>query len=118
MIILVDENIPIRTVVALRGQGHAVTDVRGTPAQGKQDDDLWARAKTMRALLITTDKGFIVRSSEAHHGILIIRLRKPTGFKIHDRVLRAMARWAPREWPGLTVVMRDRVQSVWRSKRK
>jgi hypothetical protein len=38
MKILVDENIPGVTVAALRGAGHDVLDIRGTPDEGALDD--------------------------------------------------------------------------------
>jgi len=44
MRILVDENIPNVTVRTLRGAGHDVTDIRGTPHQGMTDEELWSLA--------------------------------------------------------------------------
>ncbi len=64
--------------------------------------------------MISTDKGFVQHRNESHHGILIVRLRRPNERKIHERVLRAMEQFAADEWAGLVVVMRDAVQSVWR----
>ncbi|MBI5369029.1 MAG: DUF5615 family PIN-like protein [Planctomycetes bacterium] len=116
MKILVDENIPRMTVAALRNLGHDVRDVRGSHFQGVPDDRLWEEARREARLLITTDKGSAVRRQDTHHGILIVRLRQPTRLKIHDRVLRALARFGPDKWPGLLVVMRDAVQSEWRSR--
>lgn len=58
MKILVDENIPLRTVEELRQAGHDVMDIRGTARQGMDDDLLWDLAGKDRRLLITTDKGF------------------------------------------------------------
>ena len=109
-----DENIPSRTVEELRGLGHDVLDIRGTADQGMDDDVLWARVLNERRLLITTDKGFAQHRSEAHHGILIVRLRQPNEAKIHERVMRAIRQFSESEWAGLLVVMRDTVQSVSR----
>jgi predicted nuclease of predicted toxin-antitoxin system len=114
--IVVDENIPGPTVAALQALGHGVIDVRGTPGQSGSDDALWQRAQGERALLISTDKGFARRRNERHFGILIVRLRQPSLRKIHDRILLALRRFAEREWPGLTVIMRDRVQIVIRKR--
>jgi predicted nuclease of predicted toxin-antitoxin system len=58
MHILVDENIPVMTVAALRGLGHDVQDIRGTCEQGLPDTGLWALALAGKRMLITTDKGF------------------------------------------------------------
>jgi uncharacterized protein with PIN domain len=79
------------------------------------DDLLWELAQKESRLLISTDKGFVQHRNESHHGILIVRLRQPNEQKIHKRVMKAMGQFAENEWPGLVVVMRDAVQSVWRA---
>jgi len=115
MKIFVDENIPFMTVRALREMGHDVIDVRGTTEEGSPDEALWQMVKKQGRLLITTDKGFTQHREESHHGILIVRLRQPNRYKIHQRVMQAMSRFEAEKWPGLLVVMRDMVQSVWRA---
>lgn len=115
MKICVDENIPLATVSELKTLQHDVLDIRKTPDQGMSDDLLWALVTNEGRLLITTDKGFVQHRSESHHGILIVRLRQPNEQKIHDRVMQAIERFSEDEWHGLTVVMRDTVQSVSRS---
>ena len=114
MNILVDENIPRITVRALSEMNHDVRDIRGTDMEGSSDTDLWEVAQREQRLVVTTDKGFAKRRGSRHQGILIVRLRQPSRTGIHDRVMQAMARFEDRDWPGLTVVMRDNVQSVWR----
>jgi hypothetical protein len=52
---------------------------------------------------------------ELHHGILIVRLKQPNRHKIHERVMQAMALFAAEEWCDSLVVMRDVMQSVWRT---
>lgn len=118
MKIFVDENIPLMTVRALRKMGHDVLDIRGTAEEGMTDDALWEMIQPEGRLLITTDKGFTQHRDELHHGILVVRLRQPNRRKIHQRVMQAMTRFAAEEWPGLLVVMRDVVQSVWRAGQK
>jgi predicted nuclease of predicted toxin-antitoxin system len=115
MKIIVDENIPKQTVLALRALGHEVHDFRGTAQEGMSDEHLWAYAQSMGALLITTDRGFARRRFELHAGILIIRLRHPNRERIHQRVMQAITQFTEEEWSGLTVVMRDQVQSLWRA---
>lgn len=115
MKICVDENIPLETVDELRRRGHDVMDIRGTPREGMPDSELWKRVREQQRLLITTDKGFALQRDEAHFGILIIRLRQPNRRKIHERVLGALRQFPVESWPGLLVVMRDTVQSVWRA---
>ena len=87
MRVLVDENIPVLTVEGLRNLGHDVLDVRGTADQGVDDIDIWKIAQEQHRLLITTDKGFALRRSDLHSGILIVRLRRPNGPKIHQRIM-------------------------------
>ena len=111
----VDENIPLTTVSELRTLQHDVLDIRGTSDQGMSDDLLWELVTKEGRLLITTDKGFVQHRGESHHGILIVRLRQPNEQKIHDRVMQAISRFSEDEWRGLTVVMRDTVQSVSRT---
>ena len=77
MKILIDENIPLTTVRALRAQGHDVLDIRGTVDEGIPDYALCEMAQREEQLLITTDKGFVHHREQPHHGILIIRLRQP-----------------------------------------
>lgn len=115
MKILVDENIPSRTVDELRALGHDVLDIRGTPDQGIDDELLWRRLIDEGRVLITTDKGFAQHRQERHFGILIVRLRQPNEGKIHDRVMQAIQQFAASEWLGMLVVMRDAVQSVSRA---
>jgi predicted nuclease of predicted toxin-antitoxin system len=115
MKIFVDENIPLMTVKELVLQGYNVIDIRGTDDQGITDEVLWQKTQELQCLLITTDKGFTIHRDEPHHGILIIRLKQPSRQKIHQRVLQALKRYTPKQWPGLMVVMRDAVQSTWKS---
>lgn len=118
MKIFVDENIPATTVTALREKGYDVLDIRGTEDQGMPDHKLWQKAIEQKRLLITTDKGFAEHRDEPHYGILIIRLKQPSRVKIHQRVMQALNRYAPDQWPGLMVVMRDTFQSTWKSHHK
>lgn len=113
MRVLVDENIPLITAQALRDLGHDVLDIRGTSDQGMTDKSLWELAQGQKRLLITTDKVFAQRRDELHHGILIIRLRQPNRHRIHQRIMQATKQFEPEEWPGMLVVVRDTVQSVW-----
>ena len=112
------KNIPLITVKELRKQGFDVIDIRGTDDQGITDEELWKKAQNQKCLLITTDKGFSNHRNEVHHGILIVRLKQPTRLKIHQRVMQAIKSYSEKEWSGRMVVMRDAVQSSWRSRRK
>jgi predicted nuclease of predicted toxin-antitoxin system len=115
MKILVDENIPNLTISTLRGTGHDVMDIRGTPRQGISDDELWALAQTEGRMLVTTDKGFSEHRDERHHGLLIVRLRQPNEERLDVRVMTAFDQFPETRWPGLLVVMRDQVQSTYQA---
>lgn len=115
MKICVDENIPLVTVSQLRDLQHDVLDIRQTPDQGMSDEFLWELVTKQGRLLITTDKGFAQHRTEQHHGLLIVRLRQPNERKIHERAMKGVAQFSQTEWRGLTLVMRDSVQSISRS---
>lgn len=116
MKILVDENIPLVSVIELRRMGHNVSDIRGTAGEGMSDALLWNKVCRERRLLITTDKGFSQYRNKNHNGILIVTLRKPNTNKIHVRMLKALERFAPKQWQNLVVVMRDEAIGVWPSR--
>jgi hypothetical protein len=69
----------------------------------------------MRILVDENDKGFTQYRSAPHPGILIVRLRQPNREKIHNAVVKAMARFPDAEWPNLLVVVRERTISTSRS---
>lgn len=71
MRILVDENIPKVTVMALREMGHDVRDIRGTIIEGIKDDGIWDLIQKENRILITTDKGFMQYRNNQHRGIII-----------------------------------------------
>jgi predicted nuclease of predicted toxin-antitoxin system len=111
---LVDENIPRITVDALIQQGHDVKDIRGTPEHGADDTTLWTIALSESRVLVTTDKGFTDHRNEAHHGILIVRLRQPNRQKIHAAAMRTLETLRAEDWKNLLVVVRDTVMSTSR----
>ena len=114
MRILVDENIPRISVEQLREMGHDVLDIRGTPEEGMSDELLWDKARQEKRLLITTDRGFSRHRDSKHNGILIVSLRMPDRHKTNERVIEAVRRFSPNQWPSQLVVMRDKVMSIWR----
>ena len=114
MKILVDENIPRMTVLALRAADHDVLDLRGTPEEGCPDQAVWDRAQSEGRVLITTDRGFGLHRLEHHSGVLIVRLARPIRQGLHERILLALSRFTESEWPALTVVVRDTLMTVSR----
>jgi predicted nuclease of predicted toxin-antitoxin system len=112
MKILVDENIPLSTVEALRAMQHDILDLRSTTQEGAPDETLWHISDIEQRLLITTDKGFARRVSRPHSGLLIITLRQPNRQKIHERILLALSQVEAQGWRNRTVLMRDTVQTT------
>jgi hypothetical protein len=58
---------------------------------------LWLKAQQEKRLLIKTDKEFSIHRDEAHHGILIVRLKQPTRPKIHQRVMQAITKYSEQQ---------------------
>jgi uncharacterized protein with PIN domain len=114
--VLVDENIPRRTVNWLIEQGHDVKDVRRTPQEGLTDKELWEIAQDENRLLISTDRWFLKYRNVSHSGVLVILLRQPERLRIHGKIIQAIGQFAPEEWPGLTVRVRDSLQSIRRQR--
>ena len=114
MYVLADENTPRITVAVLRELGHDVRDLGVAGLGGAPDDQVWDLAQREGRTVVTTDKGFAQHRGEWHHGVLVVRLRQPNRRKIHSRVIEAIVKF-DRQWEGLTVIVRDTVQSVWRT---
>jgi predicted nuclease of predicted toxin-antitoxin system len=93
MKILVDEHIPLMTVGALHQLGRDVRDIHGTPEEGMEDDALWEMAQREERLGFTTDKGFMRYRTASHHGMLVIRLRRPNRHRIHQRIMPAVTQF-------------------------
>lgn len=109
-----DENVPRMTVERMQELGHDVVDLRGTEREGLPDDQVWQVAKSEKRLLITTDKGFLRRRRDVHSGLLVVALRKPNRLRIHERIMQVLSRFREGEWEGMSVVVRDTVQSIWK----
>ena len=116
MRIFVDENIPRMTANQLRDFGHDVIDIRRTNQEGISDDEIWQIVQREKRLLITTDKGFLEHRNSYHSGILVITLRQPNRCKIHEKVIQVISQFQSDEWSNTIVVIKDRIQSVWKLK--
>ena len=112
MKVLVDENIPAMTVLELRGRGYDVLDFRGTQREGAPDSEVWSIAQKESRLLITTDKAFAQLRQSEHSGVLIIRLRQPNRYRIHQRVIQALDHFPETDWAGKIVIMRDKTMVI------
>ena len=114
MQILVDENIPRRTVVRLRELGHDVLDIRGTLREGMKDELLWELAQKEERLLISTDRRFLRYWNVTHSGALVVLLSQSKLQTIHAKIMQTLDQFTPEEWRELLVVVRDTFQSIRR----
>jgi predicted nuclease of predicted toxin-antitoxin system len=112
--ILVDENIPRRTVVRLRELGHDVLDIRGTLREGMKDELLWELAQKEERLLISTDRRFLRYWNVTHSGALVVLLSQSKLQTIHAKIMQTLDQFTPEEWRELLVVVRDTFQSIRR----
>jgi predicted nuclease of predicted toxin-antitoxin system len=74
---IVDESAGTAVVGYLRSAGHDVLAVSDAIPQAN-DEDILSRAMSERRILITNDKDFgelIFRRGQAHHGVVLLRLR-------------------------------------------
>lgn len=83
---MVDESTGAAVVKQLRDLGHDVFSVAEAMPQAK-DVDILERAAQERRIVLTNDKDFgelAFRSGQAHHGIVLFRLRdEGTGHRVH-----------------------------------
>ena len=100
MLLLLDENVPIATVRALRAAGHDVYSATESSA-GAADETLLARADTERRLLITFDRDF---------GELAVRLRRGAAGGV---ILLRFVPSSPEEVADLLIALMARTDLVW-----
>ena len=104
---LVDENLPLPVVEALRRQGHDAAWVR-TDAPGSADEQAPARATTEGHVLVTADKDFgdlvFGAGLGVGSGVILLRLRGSLEARTAALVAAAEAR---DDWTGVFAVVTD-----------
>lgn len=113
MRLLVDENVPIASVIALRSAGHDVYSASESDA-GTFDDVLLARANAENRLLITFDRDFgdlaVHREHAATGGIVLLRIVPTSADEVSSLLTELLGRtdvtWAGR----LSVVDRRHIR--------
>ncbi len=91
MKIKLDENMPTALAQALAALGHEADTVPQEGLAGRDDDAVWQAAQDASQFLIAQDLGFSdVRryTPGAHHGLLLVRLKKPGRRALTERKLR------------------------------
>jgi predicted nuclease of predicted toxin-antitoxin system len=109
--IKLDENMPVSLVAALRRLGHDIHTVRVEQLTGQRDDRIWEAAQREERFLITQDLDFSdVRrfAPGTHHGILLVRLRRPGRQRLFLRTLALFEAEDVNLWPRCFVVATDR----------
>ena len=93
MLLLLDENVPIATVRALRAAGHDVYSATESSA-GAPDELLLARADAERRLLITFDRDF----GELAVRCVVALLEESSFCALRQAVLRKLRNYSLRLW--------------------
>lgn len=118
MKIKVDENIPFRLVVVLRGAGHDVHTVADEGLTSRPDTDVWSAARREGRFLITQDLDFSdIRQFQpgTHPGLLVVRLREPGAVALAGRVSAALHTTSLESLAGCLAVLTERKLRVKRA---
>jgi predicted nuclease of predicted toxin-antitoxin system len=112
---LVDEDLPRSTAVALEGAGYQAVDVRDIGLRGHDDQEVFARAQELRAVLVTADRGFanlLAFPPGGHFGILVLRLPNELSTReLNEILVRAVHELGAEDLHGaLVVVQQHRVR--------
>ena len=102
-----DENVPAHLAPTLQALGHDVDSVQSEELIGHRDADVWMASQRDGRFLITQDLDF----SDArryvpgsHHGLLLVRLRRPGRAALFERVRQLFAVELVESWTGCLVV--------------
>ena len=107
---LLDENLPVRLVQALRALGHDVEHVYTKDLSGRPDPDVRAAAQSEDRFLITQDRRFAdarTFTPGSHPGVLLVRLKRPGRLALFQRVREVFANRAVESWRGRFVVVSE-----------
>lgn len=107
---LLDENFPKAAISFLEQDGHEVFDFRGSPEQGMKDVQVFEKAQTLQAVLLTTDRDFfhtIPHLFGEHCGVIVVALRQPNRTAILSRLAWVIARVASSSFPNRVFQIRD-----------
>jgi predicted nuclease of predicted toxin-antitoxin system len=116
--IKLDENLPERLVPVLNALGHDVDTVRGERLTGRADADVWNAAQIAQRFLITQDLDFsdMRRYTPGTHARLLrVRLTRPSGSALFERLTAVFQTEAVADWAGCLVVATHRKVRVRRT---
>ena len=107
MNIKLDENLPERLVSKLQALGHDVDTVRAERLAGRDDNEVWEAAQSVKRFFITQDLDFsdLRRYTPGTHaGLLLVRLAQPGRNALAARVAMLFATEPVNQWKGCLVV--------------
>jgi len=110
---LLDENFPKAAVALLESAGHEVFDFRGSGDEGIEDSEVFQKAQSLKAILLTTDRDFfhtIPHLFENHHGVVVIALRQPNRKAILSRMEWILSQISEHQFNNRVFQLRD---STW-----
>jgi predicted nuclease of predicted toxin-antitoxin system len=88
-----DENFPRPAISQLQSAGHAAVHALEIFPPGTEDDLLFAHARQVNAVFVTTDKDFfhtVPLAFEQHCGAVVITLRRPNRQELLRRLADAL----------------------------
>ncbi len=85
---IVDENVAISVVNALRNAGHDVKDVKEEKLYGISDKELLVLATKEKRIIITHDKDFL--NMESGVGIILLRLKNQNPRNVIDLIIKVL----------------------------
>jgi predicted nuclease of predicted toxin-antitoxin system len=106
-----DENLPLRLAILLKGLGHDAHTLQDESLIGHSDREIWEAAQKESRFLITQDLDFSDLRQFApgsHHGILLVRLRSPNRRDLVERIGELFQKENVGEWTGCFVVATER----------
>jgi predicted nuclease of predicted toxin-antitoxin system len=107
MRVKIDENLPGSIADVLAAMGHEADTVPQEGLLGQDDEAVWNAAQRSSRFLITQDLDFSdVRKFRpgSHHGVLLLRLRKPGRKGFLNRVRSIFGTEQVETWAGCFVV--------------
>jgi predicted nuclease of predicted toxin-antitoxin system len=113
--IKLDENIPVALCAFLQHKGHDVDTVRDEGLFGRDDSEVWAAARREGRMLVTRDIGLagsIASSSDAHPGLMLLRLRDPGRLALRQRLIDVIETGMVAQWTNAVVVVTERKARV------
>jgi predicted nuclease of predicted toxin-antitoxin system len=106
-----DENLPNRLVAALTALGHDMDTVYAERLNGQIDPNVWSATQAAQRFFITQDLDFSDIRGYApgtHAGLLLVRLARPSGDALFERVLTVFHTENVEDWRGCLVVVTER----------